>query len=163
MFPDILLKRSAGQDNTTTGHYTEAMATLERAIAIAAAAHAGQKSKEGGPYILHPLRVMMRMEGLEAQMAGILHDVVEDTPWTIGQLREEGFAEPVLAAVEALTHVEGEEYFAYVARAGANELARRVKLADLEDNMNVMRLAEVREKDLERVRKYHKAWLMLRG
>ena len=154
---------SAGKDNTTRGYYTGAMATLERAIAIAATAHAGQKSKEGGPYIMHPLRVMMRVEGVEAQMAGILHDVVEDTAWTIEHLRQEGFSESVLEAVEALTHGEGEEYFAYVARAGANPLARRVKLADLEDNMNLLRLAEVRDKDLERVRKYHKAWLMLRG
>ena len=138
------------------------MATLERAIAIAATAHAGQMNKDGGPYILHPLRVMMRVEGLEAQMAGILHDVVEDTDWTIERLRAEGFSETVLAAVEALTHPDGEDYFAYVARAGANAVARRVKLADLEDNMNVMRLAEVGDRDLERVRKYHKAWKMLR-
>lgn len=138
------------------------MAILERAIAIAATAHAGQINKDGTAYILHPLRVMMRVDGVPAKMAGILHDVVEDTEWTIERLREEGFPEDVLAAVEALTHREGEEYFAYVARAGANALARAVKLADLEDNMNVMRLAEVRDKDLERLRKYHKAWLSLR-
>jgi len=138
------------------------MATLERAIEIAAAAHAGQKGKEGSPYILHPVRVMLRVEGLAAQMAGILHDVVEDTEWTLEQLRAEGFSEEVLEAVDCLTHRNGEEYFEYVARAGANALARRVKLADLEDNMNVMRLAEVRDKDLERVRKYHKAWLSLK-
>ena len=139
------------------------MATLERAIAIAAEAHAGQKNKDGGPYILHPVRVMMRVEGPEAQMAGILHDVVEDTDWTIERLRAEGFSEEVLAAVDCLTHREGEDYFEYVARAGSNAVARRVKLADLEDNMNVMRLGEVRDRDLERVRKYHKAWLSLRS
>jgi (p)ppGpp synthase/HD superfamily hydrolase len=109
------------------------------------------------------VRVMMRVEGLDAQTAAILHDVVEDTDWTLEHLRAEGFSEAVLAAVDSLTHREGEEYFAYVARAGANSLARKVKLADLEDNMNVMRLAEVRDKDLERVRKYHKAWLSLKG
>jgi (p)ppGpp synthase/HD superfamily hydrolase len=139
------------------------MSTLERAIAIAAEAHAGQQNKDGGPYILHPVRVMMRVEGLDGQTAAILHDVVEDTDWTLERLRAEGFSEVVLTAVDSLTHREGEEYFAYVARAGANPLAREVKLADLEDNMNVMRLAEVRDKDLERVRKYHKAWLSLKG
>jgi (p)ppGpp synthase/HD superfamily hydrolase len=139
------------------------MPTLERAIAIAAEAHAGQKNKDGGPYILHPVRVMMRVEGLDAQTAAILHDVVEDTPWTLDQLRAEGFSESVLAAVDSLTHREGEEYVDYVARAGSNPLARRVKLADLEDNMNIMRLGEVRDKDLERVRKYHKAWLSLKS
>jgi (p)ppGpp synthase/HD superfamily hydrolase len=139
------------------------MPTLERAIAIAAEAHTGQKSKEGGPYILHPLRLMMRVDGLDAKTAAVLHDVVEDTPWTLEQLRGEGFSEAVLAAVDSLTHREGEEYFEYVARAGANPLARQVKLADLEDNMNVMRLAQVRDKDLERIRKYHQAWLSLKG
>ena len=139
------------------------MATLERAIAIAAEAHAGQLGKDGTPYILHPVRVMMRVEGADAQMAGILHDVVEDTSWTLEQLRAEGFSSAVVEAVDSLTHREGEEYFAYVARAGANPLARRVKLADLEDNMNVMRLAAVGDKDLERVRKYHRAWLSLRA
>lgn len=138
------------------------MATLERAIAIAAEAHAGQANKDGSPYILHPVRVMIRVDGMDAKMAGILHDVVEDSAWTLEQLRTEGFTEGVLAAVDALTHREGEEYFDYVARAGSNQLARQVKLADLEDNMNVMRLAEVRDKDLERVRKYHKAWRMLK-
>ncbi len=138
------------------------MATLERAIAIAATAHAGQIGKDGTAYILHPVRVMMRVDSVEAKMAGILHDVVEDTEWTLARLRAEGFSEGVLAAVDALTHREGEEYFAYVARAGGNSLARLVKLADLEDNMNVMRLAEVRDKDLDRIRKYHKAWLSLK-
>jgi (p)ppGpp synthase/HD superfamily hydrolase len=139
------------------------MSTLERAIAIAAEAHTGQKNKDGDPYILHPVRVMMRVDGLPAKMAGILHDVVEDSAWTIDQLRSEGFSEEVLAAVDCLTHRKDEDYFDYVARAGANPLARKVKLADLEDNMNVMRLAEVRDRDLERVRKYHKAWISLRS
>ena len=137
------------------------MATLERAIAIAAEAHAGQSGKDGTPYILHPIRVMTRVEGLDAQMAGILHDVVEDTPVTLEQLRAEGFSPAVVDAVDSLTHRQGEDYFAYVARAGANPLARRVKLADLEDNMNVKRLAAVTDKDLERIRKYHKAWMIL--
>ena len=151
------------QDNTPRDFYTGAMPTLERAIAIAATAHMGQMNKDGGPYILHPIRVMMRVDALDAKMAGVLHDVVEDTAWTLDQLHAEGFSEAVLAAVDCLTHRDGEEYFEYVARAGANPLARQVKLADLEDNMNVMRLAEVLDKDLERVRKYHKAWLMLRS
>ena len=139
------------------------MPTLERAIAIAAEAHQGQKGKDGEAYILHPVRVMMRVEGPEAKMTAILHDVVEDTAWTLDQLRAEGFAEAVIEAVDSLTHREGEEYFEYVARAGSNPLARRVKLADLEDNMNIMRLAHVHDKDLERVRKYHKAWMSLRS
>lgn len=139
------------------------MATLERAIAIAATAHAGQKNKGGGPYILHPIRVMMRVESDVAKMAAVLHDVVEDTDWTIDGLRGEGFSEEVLAAVDCLTHREGEDYFAYVERAAGHPIAKLVKLADLEDNMNVMRLNEIRDRDLERVRRYHTAWRMLLG
>ena len=138
------------------------MATLERAIAIAAKAHEGQLEKGGLPYVLHPLRLMMRMTSLEAKMAAVLHDVVEDTEWTLDMLAREGFPAEVLDAVDSLTHRSEEPYEDYVARAARHPIARQVKLADLEDNMNIMRLAELRDKDLERIRKYHRAWKQLR-
>ena len=137
------------------------MSTLERAIAIAAEAHAGQRDKAGEPYILHPLRLMLHMDSDEARMAAVLHDVVEDSPWTIDGLRAEGFAEKVLAAIDALTRRPGEAYEAFVARAGSNPLARRVKLADLEDNLDARRLPDLGEEDLARVRRYHRAWRAL--
>jgi (p)ppGpp synthase/HD superfamily hydrolase len=139
------------------------MATLERAIALAALAHEGQKDKTGAPYILHPLRMMMRLETMDAKIVAILHDVVEDTEWTIEGLATEGFSRHVLAALECVTKREGEDYMAFVSRAAEDPLARQVKLADLEDNMDILRLGEVADKDLERLRKYHKAWKMLRG
>jgi len=77
------------------------MATLERAIAIAAAAHAGQVDKAGQPYILHPLRVMLRVATEHERIAAVLHDVVEDTDVTLHTLAAEGFAPEVIAAVEA--------------------------------------------------------------
>src|SRR5215471_17617407 len=92
------------------------MATLEKAIAIAARAHQGQKDKAGHPYILHPLRLMLRMESEAAMIAAVLHDVVEDTDVTIDHLREAGFSEEVLHAVECLTHQDGESYDAFIAR-----------------------------------------------
>jgi (p)ppGpp synthase/HD superfamily hydrolase len=91
----------------------------------------------------------------------ILHDVVEDTDWTIEQLRAEGFSEEVLQAVACLTHRENENYDEFLARIESNAIARRVKLADLEDNMDVRRLNALTEKDLQRLQRYHPAWVKL--
>ena len=137
------------------------MATVERAVQIAAQAHQGQRDKAGAPYLLHPLRLMMRMESEAAMMAAVLHDVVEDSEWTLDQLRTEGFNEEVLQAVECLTHRLGESYDEFVARVQTNAIARQVKLADLEDNMNIRRMAEITPKDLARLEKYHRAWRTL--
>src|SRR5215475_6553427 len=101
------------------------MATLERAIMIAAQAHLGQRDKGGAPYILHPLRMMMRMESEAAMIAATLHDVVEDSDWTLDRLRAEGFSEEVLQAVDCLTRRDGETYEKFVARAQANAIARQ--------------------------------------
>jgi (p)ppGpp synthase/HD superfamily hydrolase len=138
------------------------MATLERAILIAAQAHLGQRDKAGTPYILHPLRMMMRMESDAAMIAAVLHDVVEDSEWTHEQLRGEGFSEEVLLAVDCLTHRDGETYDEFIARVRANTIAIQVKIADLEDNMNVKRLGEMTPKDMARIEKYHRAWRILK-
>lgn len=137
------------------------MANLARAIAIAAQAHQTQKDKSGEPYILHPIRVMLRLHSEVDMTVAILHDVVEDTDWTIEQLRAEGFAEEVLQAVECLTHRKNETYDKFLARIESNAIARRVKLADLEDNMDVRRLNALTEKDLKRLQRYHPAWVKL--
>src|SRR5688572_11662876 len=106
------------------------MSTLERAIAIAAEAHAGQVDKAGQPYILHPLRVMLRVQTEHERIAAVLHDVVEDTSVTLEQLSGEGFADEVLHAVEALTKRPGESRSEAALRAAADPVARNVKLAD---------------------------------
>lgn len=137
------------------------MATLEKAIQIAAEAHAGQKDKAGAAYILHPIRLMMRMQTEEEKMTAILHDVVEDSKWTIEKLREQGFSEPVLEAVESVTNRNGESYKEFIERAGGNPIARNVKIADLEDNMNILRIGKIKPKDLTRLEKYHKSWILL--
>jgi (p)ppGpp synthase/HD superfamily hydrolase len=138
------------------------MSGLEDAISLAVEAHRGQKDKAGQPYILHPLRVMMRLETDEERTVAILHDVVEDTPWTLERLRGRGYPEGVLAALDALTRREGETYEAFIERLRPHALARRVKLADLEDNMDVRRLAAVTPKDAERLARYRAAWTRLR-
>lgn len=133
------------------------MATLERAIALAAEAHAGQVDKAGAPYILHPLRLLLAVDTPEERIVAVLHDVVEDTPWTLEALRAEGFTQEVVDAVEALTKRAGESYEAFIERVAANPLARRVKRADLADNLDLGRLPVVTEADLARLARYRAA------
>ena len=137
--------------------------TLGRAISIAAEAHAGQKDRAGAPYILHPIRLMIQMDTEDAMMAAVLHDVVENSTWTLDDLRKEGFSNEVLNAVDSLTHrdKEGEDYWDYIQRAKSDPIAIKVKLADLEDNLNPDRLNEVTEKDEKRFDRYRKAQEML--
>lgn len=137
--------------------------TLEDALQLAVRAHAGQKDKGGQPYILHPLRVMARMDTEAEQMVALLHDVVEDSDITLDNLREQGYSEEIVAAVEAVSKREGEDYFDFVRRAMANPLARRVKQADLEDNMDIRRIPEITEDTHRRLARYRKAWGMVTG
>ncbi len=139
------------------------MATLERAIEIAAAAHAGQKDKAGEPYILHPLRVMLRVHGEHERIAAVLHDVVEDTNVSLADLAAAGFAPAVLAAVEALTKRPGETRIAAAHRAAADPVARAVKLADNAENMDLSRIPNPTERDLARLEEYRAVRAILRG
>jgi (p)ppGpp synthase/HD superfamily hydrolase len=136
--------------------------TLEDAVALAVEAHRGQKEKAGEPYILHVLRVVFRLDTEHERMAAALHDVVEDTAYTLDDLRLRGYPEPVVEAVDALTRRDDETYEQFVERAGANRIARRVKLADLEDNMDIRRLPQVTEHDLERLNRYIRARTRIR-
>jgi len=129
---------------------------------MAASAHLDQRRFDGSPYILHPLRLMFKVEGELAQMAAVLHDVVEDTPWTLDQLRGEGFSEELLVAVGLLTHEDGVSYDDYIERISSNPIARRVKMADLEDNMSLLEIPELSQRDLDRAQKYHLAWNRLK-
>ncbi|SDH77223.1 HD domain-containing protein [Pseudomonas flavescens] len=133
------------------------MSTLERAIAIAAAAHEGQLDKAGTPYILHPIKVMLRVDSVQARIAAVLHDVVEDSDVSLQALREEGFGEDVLRAIAALSKIPGESYEAFIERAIADPIARQVKLADLRENSDLSRLASPSEIDHQRTEKYARA------
>jgi guanosine-3',5'-bis(diphosphate) 3'-pyrophosphohydrolase len=130
------------------------MATLERALEIAAAAHAGQKDKAGKPYILHPIRVMLSVKTLDEQIAAVLHDTVEDTSVTLEDLANAGFSSDIVTAVHALTKTDGEGRLAAAQRAVQNTIARRVKLADLADNMNLSRIPNPTSKDHARLEEY---------
>jgi len=130
---------------------------LDRAIELAKQHHEGQTDKAGKPYIEHPLRVMNQVESEEEKIVAVLHDIVEDTDISLDDLRNEGFSEKVVSAVECLTKQDGENYDSYIERISFNPLAVKIKLADLEDNSDLTRLPEVTDKDLERIEKYDKA------
>jgi GTP diphosphokinase / guanosine-3',5'-bis(diphosphate) 3'-diphosphatase len=137
------------------------MSTLEQAIEIAARAHAGQVDKAGAPYILHPLRVMLTVHHPHERMAAVLHDVVEDTPVTLDDLRERGFPDEVLTAIHALTKTKGEARLAAANCAALNPIARVVKLADVADNMDLSRIATPTEKDFARIKEYEQVRALL--
>jgi (p)ppGpp synthase/HD superfamily hydrolase len=134
------------------------MPTLERALQIAVKAHAGQKDKSGEAYIFHPIRVMMRCRTPQAKIAGLLHDVVEDTSVTFAELEAEGFSSAVLDALRLLTHDKTVLYEAYIEQVKINPIATEVKLADLEDNMDIRRLQVVDEKATTRFKRYLAAY-----
>jgi len=134
---------------------------IEKAIQIATKAHQGQKDKAGQPYILHLIRVMQKGKTELEQICGILHDLLEDTDWTADDLREEGFSEAVIATIQAVTKVDGETYNDFIDRILENETAIRVKINDLEDNMDIRRLTEITPKDAERLNKYLLAYKRL--
>lgn len=139
------------------------MITLNRAIALASEAHSGSSDKAGQPYILHPLRVMLAQETDEARIVAVFHDVLEDVAgWDVARLRTEGFTEGLIGALEALTKRPEEEgtvdgYMRFLTRAGANPIARMVKIADLRDNLDRRRIANPSDKDIRRWEKYEQA------
>ncbi|MBM4025400.1 MAG: bifunctional (p)ppGpp synthetase/guanosine-3',5'-bis(diphosphate) 3'-pyrophosphohydrolase [Planctomycetes bacterium] len=136
---------------------------LEAAIRLASEKHTGQTDKAGAPYILHPLRLMMRMDEDVLRMAAVLHDVVEDTPTTLDGLRAAGIPEEAVRLVDLLTHRPGEARTAYYLRLAADPLARAIKLADLEDNMDVRRLPRLTAKDIARLARYRQWWGRLKA
>lgn len=131
---------------------------LLKAIEIAHRAHEGQSDKNGQPYILHPLRVMNSGKTYNEMIVGILHDVIEDSDYTLEDLKKEKFSEEILAAVDAMTKKENQAYQEYLDNLKNNSLAVRVKQNDLTDNMDLKRLSEISDEDIPRLRKYLKAY-----
>ena len=134
---------------------------ISKAELIAKMAHAGQVDKAGEPYFNHPKRVANNFAGEEEVIVALLHDVVEDTDITLEHLKAEGFSDTVLEALDAITKREGESYDDFINRVKENPIALVVKLADLKDNMDILRLPALTETDLQRVAKYHKAYRYL--
>lgn len=134
------------------------MSMIEKALAIALEAYAGKTDKGGKAYILHPLRLMARMPNERAMATALLHDVIEDSDITADELCLRGIPADVVAAVECLSRGKKETYEDFIERIRENHFAREIKLADIEDNLNVLRLDTLCDADLRRVEKYHRAW-----
>ena len=139
------------------------MDIIETSLQIALNAYKGQKDKAGETYILHPLRIMAKMNSLEEKATALLHDVIEDSDYTSEDLINEGIPSTVVGAVLALTKNDGENYDQFIDRVLKNKLAAKVKIADIEDNINLLRLGSVSDADLQRVTKYHRSWQKLQN
>ena len=142
-------------------HIYQYLSLKKKAEIIARKAHAGQVDKAGEDYFNHPKRVADNFYEDNDIIVALLHDVIEDTEITLEQLKEEGFNDAVLAALDAITKREGESYDQFIERVKDNPIALKVKLADLRDNMDILRLPVLTEKDLQRIAKYHKAYKYL--
>lgn len=130
---------------------------FDSALSIAKKAHKGQYDKAGVDYIEHPLFVASLVDTQEEKAVALLHDVLEDSPYTAEELILAGLPETVVSAVQILTKKKGQDYQQYLELVKSSPIARRVKLADLKHNSDLSRLATVTEKDLERLEKYKKA------
>lgn len=145
------------------------MSKLGLAISIAAKAFQNKTDKSGKPYILHCLRVMNKVnqKDEEVMTAAVLHDVVEDTDekseinYTFALLSELGFSERVIRILHLLTHSPQTPYDDYIKAISVDKDATEIKLADLEDNSDITRLKGLRKKDIERIEKYHRAYIYL--
>lgn len=125
-------------------------------------AHAGQVDKAGMPYIGHVMRVMQAGKTIDEKIVGVLHDVVEDTTWTFDALLAEGFPVHIVDALRCVTKLSDDEpYEAFINRVKNNPLAVAVKINDLTDNMDIRRLQTLTDADMQRLRKYLKAYQSL--
>ena len=132
---------------------------LQRAIEIALEAHKGALDKGGNPYILHPLRLMLQMDSEEEMIVAILHDVLEDSKkWSFDKLHKEGFSKKIINSLRSVTKEnENEDYEKFIDRSIKDKIGRKVKMADISDNLDISRLKEVTDKDILRINKYKKA------
>lgn len=137
--------------------------TLDKAILIAVIGHAGQEDKGQNSYIRHPLRVMEKMDSEDEMIVAICHDLIEDTEFTIDDLLKLGFTAAQCKAIDALTKREGESYAERVERVANSVVARKIKIEDIKDNLQVWRLKSknLTEKDMIRMQNYISALIRL--
>ena len=149
---------------------------LEKAIKIAVEAHTGQVDKGGNPYILHPLRVMLSLNTEGERIVGVLHDVVEDCDgWTWERLKQQGCNATLIEALQSVSKTPQEEaeyrslsedkklshYLEFIKRAKSNEIGRNVKVADINDNLDISRIDDITERDINRLNRYKEALKLL--
>ena len=133
----------------------------KKALKLCFEAHRDQTDKSGIPYVFHPFHLAEQMDTEESTIVALLHDIVEDTDYSLADLTAMGFPNSVIDALSLMTHDPKVPYMEYVQRISANPLATKVKLADLRHNSDVTRLATIDEKTLARVEKYAQAIKLL--
>lgn len=133
----------------------------EKAMQIAIKVHRGQVDKGGNDYIYHPIRVSDSCNSEEEKIVALLHDTIEDGDITTDYLLMQDFPHDIVGAVLSVTRNKDEDYFDFIQRCKENTIGREVKICDLKDNMDITRLNELTDKDIERLKKYHKAYKML--
>ena len=135
----------------------------KKAMKLCYEAHKDQVDKSGLPYVFHPAHVAEQMTDEATTIVALLHDVVEDTDYTLEDLAAEGFGKDILEAVALMTHEDDVPYLDYVAKLKNNPIARAVKLADLAHNSDLSRIGEIDEETRKRLEKYKKAIALLKG
>ena len=138
--------------------YTE---LTRKAMKLCFSAHKNQQDKSGLPYVFHPIHLAEQMDDEYTTVVALLHDVMEDSFYTLEDLRQMGYPEAVLDALVLMTHRESVPYMDYVLAIKPNAIAKKVKLADLRHNSDTTRLVEITPRDLERVEKYKQAIALL--
>ncbi len=136
-------------------------ANTKKALKLCFEAHKNQVDKSGLPYVFHPFHLAEQMQDEETTIVALLHDVVEDTDFTLDDLKKQGFSNEIIEAIALMTHSPEIPYMDYVAQIKTNPIARAVKLADLRHNSDLTRLDTIDEKALQRVQKYKKAMELL--
>jgi (p)ppGpp synthase/HD superfamily hydrolase len=147
------------------------MDIIKHAQAIMKMAHNSQFDKGGTDYYLHPLRVAQeakKMFNTEydkfiGECVALLHDVIEDSNLTADDLVNENFENAIVSRVVCMTRKDGESYMDYIKRIGEDNICRIIKMCDLKDNMDVTRLDKLKDEDLNRIKKYHKAYKYLKN
>jgi (p)ppGpp synthase/HD superfamily hydrolase len=132
--------------------------SLEDAIELAVEAHRGRRDKLGRPYILHPLRLMSRLATPAEQMAALLHDVIADSDMTIDDFRSRHYDADVVEALDRLNRRDDQTFDAFIARIAEHPVARKVKIADLADNLDLRNWSEIGEPERERLTRYRSGW-----
>lgn len=134
---------------------------LDVAMKIAVEAYSGKKDKGGNPYILHPLRVMMSFIDEEFRVIALLHDVIEDSNYSLDYLEDNRISNECIRIIDILTRKKYQSYEEYIIKISEDRKASLVKMIDLQDNMSILRLPHIMEEDINRIRKYHNAWNFL--
>jgi (p)ppGpp synthase/HD superfamily hydrolase len=132
--------------------------TLEDAIVLAVEAHRGRRDVLGRPYILHPLRLMSRLAEPSEQTAALLHDVIADSDLTLDDFRAREYDPEVVEALDRLNRRDAESFEDFIERIRQHPVARRVKIADLENHLDLRNWTSIGEREQERLNRYRRSW-----